>query len=43
MTSLCSACRQHYLSLRRMYDKLLEETTDDKEEDELCVDIMSLV
>ncbi|CAB4013158.1 Hypothetical predicted protein [Paramuricea clavata] len=43
MTSLCSACRRHYLSLRRVYDKLLAETTDDKEEDELCVDIMSLM
>lgn len=40
---LCDACRQHYNSLRRTYDKILEETTEDKEEDQLCVDIMSLV
>ncbi len=26
-----------------MYDMILEETTDHKEEDQLCVDIMSLV
>ena len=42
-SDLCSACRRDYLSLRRIYNKILEETTDNKEEDELCVDIMSLM
>ena len=40
---LCDGCRQHYNSLRRTYDNILEETTEDKEEDKLCVDVMSLV
>ena len=42
-SGLCSACRRDYFRLRHIYSKILEETTDNKEEDELCVDIMSLM
>ena len=41
--SLCHACDPYYLSLRKTYDEILEKTTSNKDEDELCVDIMSLV
>ena len=40
---ICSICRKDYFGLRRIYNDILDETTDDKQEDELCVDIMSLV
>ncbi|XP_028414089.1 osteopetrosis-associated transmembrane protein 1-like [Dendronephthya gigantea] len=41
--SVCDVCNPHYLSLRKIYYEILEETTDNKDEDELCVDIMSLM